>query len=118
MRRMSSSRGYVEELLWLLGNLLALEEHYVDTVRDTAGYVQARMLRAVAQQHLVKAGLDPKRWCEVKHLLLSAVHFLECASALAASGQIDDEALKEIDRFIEASRTAFAQAKRVVTGEQ
>lgn len=116
----SVGRGAVRELLWLLGNLLALEEHLAELGRPSEELAEARAKRYEALSLLVRAvsGKDPKEtglredWCVAKHLLLASMHAYEAAGMLAPS-QDSEELLRMSRELMEkAEKALLSSAQR------
>jgi len=109
-------RGYLEEVMWGLANVLALEEHIVDSNRPPEEYIMVRQWREVYNQKLRDLSNNPdysKTWCLVKHLLLASYHALECASAVARD---DPGNAKDVEYWLQTSRVLFFKAGEIITG--
>ena len=111
-----TSRGLVEEVMWALANLLALEEHYVDEVELRGQYVSVRLLRDEYVKWLARVSqADEKKfatyWCVIKHLLLAAVHSLEIASGMVKNNYKRED----VERMLEISKFAFDMAYGVLS---
>jgi len=110
------SRGYIEEVLWGLANLLAIEEHCVDGECTLREYASIRMYREVWVQRLNEILNNPnfrRDWCIVKHLLLAAYHALENASAVIRDNPDD---LEGASKWIELSKLLFGMAEKKAMG--
>jgi len=110
-------RGYIEELAWTVANLLALEEHVVDLPEFRADlYPRVRLWREHYVLKLMEAVNNPnfgRDWCVVKHLLLAAVHSLECASFIIRA---DPERAGEAKGYLALAKQLFDLAVEVATG--
>lgn len=102
--------------MWLLMNVLALEEHLAETPLDDLTLLDARAMRAETLEkitHLL-SGKKPsetmlrKYWCIVKHLLLASIHSFEVA------GQIMDTYPDESWDMLELSRITFSKAEELL----
>jgi hypothetical protein len=109
-------RGAVREALWLLMNILALEEHEAEAPAGP-GLERLRALRAQALGILLgllgagREELSP-RWCHLKHALLAAEHAYELAGMLAGA----DPGLSE--RALELFSDAIALAEELLRRER
>jgi hypothetical protein len=109
-------RGTLQELMWLLMNVLALEEHLAETPLDDLSLLDARAMRAEVLEkitHLL-SGKKPSEtmlrryWCIIKHLLLTSIHSFEVA------GQIMDTYPDESWDMMELSRVTFSKAEELL----
>lgn len=101
----------VEEEIWAaVANLIATEEHLLETARmmeDTVFYAELSSFVRVLRQELTTIvmklrGFDPELdagrfrtglgelWCATKHLLLVKVHLYETAQKLAKMGKREE----------------------------
>jgi len=102
--------------MWLLMNVLALEEHLAETPIDELSLLDARAMRAEALEGITQllSGKKPSEtmlrryWCIVKHLLLASMHSFEVA------GQIADTHPEESWEMLELSRAAFSRAEEIL----
>jgi len=109
-------RGTLQELMWLLMNVLALEEHLAEAPLDELALLDARAMRAEALEKitLLLSGKKPSEtmlrryWCIVKHLLLASMHSFEVA------GQIVDAHPDESREMLELSRITFSKAEELL----
>jgi len=105
-------RGAAREALWLLMNVLALEEHEAESPAG-AGLAQLRARRAEALELLLgllgltREELAP-RWCHLKHALLAAEHAYELA------GMLSSEAPELAERALELSMAMLALAEELL----
>jgi hypothetical protein len=109
-------RGTLQELMWLLMNVLALEEHLAETPMDELTLLDARAMRAETLEKITQllSGKKPSEtmlmryWCIVKHLLLASIHSFE------AAGQIVDTSPNESLEMLELSRATFSRAEELL----
>jgi hypothetical protein len=102
--------------MWLLMNVLALEEHLAETPMDDLPLLDARAMRAETLEKITQllSGKKPSEtmlrryWCIVKHLLLASVHSFE------AAGQIVDTHPEESWEMLELSRATFSRAEELL----
>jgi hypothetical protein len=102
--------------MWLLMNVLALEEHLAETPMDELTLLDARAMRAETLEKITQllSGKKPSEtmlrryWCIVKHLLLASVHSFEVA------GQIVDTFPNESWEMLELSRATFSKAEELL----
>ncbi len=98
-------RGSVEELLYLLANLLALEEHYSE-LGMLEGLDAARSLRvALVDKLFTVLGMDEHRgeWCVLKHLLLVMIHAHEALGMLGSQHELSGILRDIMDAALRAS---------------
>jgi hypothetical protein len=109
-------RGTLQELMWLLMNVLALEEHLAETPLEDLTLLDARAMRAETLEKItyLLSGKKPgetmlrRYWCIVKHLLLASMHGFEVA------GQIVDTHPDESWDMLELSRITFSKAEELL----
>jgi hypothetical protein len=102
--------------MWLLMNVLALEEHLAETPIDELALLDARAMRAETLEKVtyLLSGKKPSEtmlgryWCIVKHLLLASIHSYE------AAGQIVDTHPDESWEMLELSRSMFSKAEELL----
>jgi hypothetical protein len=102
----SAGRGWVEESLWVLGHLINIEEHAVESglldlggeVREERRLFQDEWWRVLG----VTEEFYRKNWCIFKHIASLIVH----AEELAAWGEAPPD-------LREAAREAVESAKRL-----
>jgi hypothetical protein len=102
--------------MWLLMNVLALEEHLAETPMDELTLLDARAMRAETLEKITQllSGKKPSEtmlrryWCIVKHLLLASIHSFE------AAGQIVDTHPDESWEMLELSRSTFGKAEELL----
>ena len=98
-------RGSVEELLYLLGNLLALEEHYSELgMLDSLDVARALRVELVDRLFTV-LGMDEHRgeWCVLKHLLLIMIHAHEALGMLGSQSELSSVLKDIMDTSLQAS---------------
>jgi len=94
-------RGEVEELMYTLANLLALEEHYAELgMSDEAIYTRSIRVKTIREYVKSRFNVDVEgtalasTWCIIKHLLLSSYHAYE----LYLMGRGSPDILLEVHR--------------------
>jgi hypothetical protein len=109
-------RGTLQEFMWLLMNVLTLEEHLVETPMDDLSLLDARSMRAEVLEKItyLLSGKKPnemmlrRHWCIIKHLLLASMHSFEVA------GQIIDTHPDESLDMLELFRITFSKAEELL----
>jgi len=136
-----TEKALIQELKYIAGNLANSEEHLLETARkaqskeDKIKYLKlahsARLVRTEVMKEMLFGGkeidLSDERkrtkfgelWCDIKHKLISNIHFIESIEKLVSLGNFDKalELLELWDLNEKQLDIAIAEIIRLAGGE-
>lgn len=118
----------LEEEIYVLANLYAAEEHYIESAKKTgdSNYIglcdKVRMVRQAAGGLTFPpiSDTDGERtvkgesWCALKHMMVSKIHIMEIIEKLARKG--DTQAVGKWFEVLKANDTILYSAAKMFLG--